>query len=136
MDNVFYNDIDSLNIIVEQNRKKRKDEIPKVRNIIIEEMISFFSWYNSLEIAPTIKSLRDLFEEIRFEEVSKQINRFNEADREKLEIVTKRIINKLLHKPITELKKSAEEGGVESIESMSQIGVLKDLFGINSERKN
>lgn len=136
IDNVFYNDIDSLNIIVEQNRKKRKDEIPKVRNIIIEEMISFFSWYNSLEIAPTIKSLRDLFEEIRFEEVSKQINRFNEADREKLEIVTKRIINKLLHKPITELKKSAEEGGVESIESMSQIGVLKDLFGINSERKN
>ncbi|MDP3829989.1 MAG: glutamyl-tRNA reductase, partial [Ignavibacteriaceae bacterium] len=57
IDNVFYHDIDSLNIIVEQNLKKRKEELPKVEKIIREELINFFSWYNSLEIAPTIKSL-------------------------------------------------------------------------------
>ncbi len=41
LDNVFYNDIDSLNIIVEQNLNKRKNEIPKVEKIISEELNSF-----------------------------------------------------------------------------------------------
>ena len=56
IDYVFYHDIDSLNIIVEQNLSKRKTEIPKVEKIIQEELDNFFEWYNSLEAAPTIKT--------------------------------------------------------------------------------
>jgi glutamyl-tRNA reductase len=130
IDNVFYNDIDSLNIIVEQNIKKRKEELPKVQNIILEEMINFFSWYNSLEIAPTIKSLRDYFEEIRADEVQKMINKFEPGDREKIDMVTKKIINKLLHHPTVELRKSAEMG-TNSPESAAKIAIVRDLFGID-----
>lgn len=130
LDNVFYHDVDSLNIIVEQNLKKRREEIPKVQAIIMEEMIAFFQWYNSLEIAPTIKSLRDHFEEIRAQEVASQINRFSEADREKVEILTKRIINKLLHHPTMGLRK-ASEAGVNSPETAAKIAILRDLFGID-----
>jgi len=110
IDNVFYHDIDSLNIIVEQNVTKRKEEIPKVEKIIDEELDSFFEWYNSLQSAPTIKSLRDHFDEIRAEEVEKNINKFSSEDRERLEIVTKRIINKILHHPTIELRKINERG--------------------------
>jgi glutamyl-tRNA reductase len=130
-DSIFYHDIDSLNIIVEQNLKKRKEEIPKVEAIIREELIGFFSWLNSLEIAPTIKTLRDTFEEIRAEEVRAQINRFSESDREKLEIVTKRIINKILHHPTTELRKIADIG-VDSPEGASKIAIIRELFGLES----
>ena len=135
IDNVFYHDIDSLNIIVEQNMKKRKDEIPKVQNIIMEELVSFFSWFNSLEIAPTIKTIRDYFEDIRAEEVGKQINRFSEEDREKLEIVTKRIINKILHHPTMELRKIAEQG-TGSGEAITKIGIFRELFGIDKNLEN
>jgi len=135
IDNVFYHDIDSLNIIVEQNMKKRKDEIPKVQNIIMEELVSFFGWYNSLEIAPTIKTIRDFFEDIRAEEVNKQINRFSEDDREKLEIVTKRIINKILHHPTMELRKIAEQGNIEG-DAVTKIGILRELFGIDKKLEN
>jgi len=128
---VFYHDIDSLNIIVEQNITKRKEEIPKVKKIIEEELNSFFEWYNSLQSAPTIKNLRDHFDAIRAEEVEKNINKFSSEDREKLEIVTKRIINKILHHPIVELKKTNETGaGTE--EAATKMGIIRSLFGINT----
>jgi glutamyl-tRNA reductase len=127
---VFYHDIDSLNIIVEQNLEKRKAEIPKVRTIIEEETAAFFNWYKSLEAAPTIKILRDLFESVRNEEVEKNINKFSEADREKLDIITKRIVNKLLHHPTVELKKNNETN---SDESAMKISIIRELFGIDQK---
>lgn len=129
---VFYHDIDSLNIIVEQNLAKRKEEIPKVEMIIEEELNNFFDWYNSLEAAPTIKTIRDHFEAIRAEEVEKNINKFSADDREKLDILTKRIINKILHQPTVELKKTSESDG--RTEDMAQkISIIRELFGLNKK---
>jgi glutamyl-tRNA reductase len=131
---VFYNDIDSLNIIVEQNLEKRKNEIPRVKNIIKEEVDNFFEWYNSLEVAPTIKDLRDYFEAIREDEVSKNKNRFSSDDQEKLEIVTKRIINKILHHPTLELRKLNTSNN-NFDETAVKMSLLRDLFGIDNNKK-
>ena len=137
IDYVFYHDLDSLNIIVEQNLAKRKAEIPKVENIIEEELDNFWEWYNSLQAAPAIKDLRDLFESIRTDEVDKNKNKFASEDQEKLEIVTKRIINKILHHPTIELRKAGELSG--STDSATKIVIIRDLFGLgtqkNSEKK-
>ncbi len=135
IDYVFYHDIDSLNIIVEQNLTKRRTEIPKVEKIIDEEVDNLFNWYNSLQAAPTIKNLRDHFENIRLEEIEKNKNKFSSEDQEKLEIVTKRIINKILHQPTIELRKSAE-AGENTIESAARIGILRQLFGIDNNRQD
>ncbi len=123
IDYVFYHDIDSLNIIVQQNLVHRKEEIPKVENIIDEEVETFINWYNSLEASPTIKDLRDFFEAIRSEEVNKNINKFTMDDREKLEIITKRIINKILHHPTIELKKDSNSD-TNSDENMFKIKII------------
>lgn len=135
IDNVFYNDIDSLNIIVEQNLRKRKEEIPKVQNIIIEELVSFFNWYNSLEITPMIKTLRDYFESIRLEEVEKNKNRFHPEDIEKLDIITKRIINKILHQPTTQIRKLAENG-IGNDDSVQKVSLIKEIFGLDNYSSN
>ncbi len=129
IDYVFYHDIDSLNIIVEQNLSKRKEEIPRVKDIINEELNAFLSWYNSLEVAPTIRNIREHFENIRAIEVEKNINRFSDEDREKLEIVTKRIINKILHHPTVELKKLADGN---NDEIAAKISIIREIFGINN----
>jgi glutamyl-tRNA reductase len=130
IDYVFYHDIDSLNIIVEQNLSKRRDEIPKVEKIIKEELDALMNWYNSLEAGPTIKSLRDLFESVRAEEVEKNKNRFTEDDQEKLDIITKRIINKILHQPMVELKKLSGEGTAGD-EMATRISIIREMFGID-----
>lgn len=132
IDYVFYHDIDSLNIIVEQNLAKRKFEIPKVEIIIEEELNSFFEWYSSLEAAPTIKTLRDHFEMIRAEEVDKNINKFSEGDREKLDVITKRIINKILHQPTVELKKTSESDS-RTEDTAQKISIIRELFGLGKK---
>ncbi len=133
IESVFYSDIDSLNIIVEQNLKKRKEEIPKVQKIIDDELNAFFEWYNSLQSAPTIKNLREHFDAIRAEEVEKNINKFSSDDREKLEIVTKRIINKILHTPTVELKK-ANDNSTGAEDAATKIGIIRSLFGIDKDK--
>jgi glutamyl-tRNA reductase len=135
IDYVFYHDIDSLNIIVEQNLTKRKDEIPKVEKIIHEELDAFFEWYNSLEAAPTIKTLRDYFENVRLDEVEKNINKFSEDDREKLEIITKRIINKILHHPTIELRKMSESD-LRAEDTAAKIAVIRALFGLDKKEND
>jgi glutamyl-tRNA reductase len=134
IDYVFYHDIDSLNIIVDQNLGKRKSEIPKVEKIIQEELDNFFEWYNSLEAAPTIKTLRDYFESVRAEEVEKNINKFSEDDKEKLEIITKRIINKILHHPTIELRKISESD-LRAEDTAAKISIIRDLFGLNENKQ-
>ncbi|MCH8170710.1 MAG: glutamyl-tRNA reductase [Bacteroidetes bacterium] len=129
LNHVFYKDIDSLNIIVEQNLKKRHSEIQKVEKIINEELDEFNNWYNSLDAAPTIRTLREHFENIRAEEVKKNKKKFSESDQEKLEIITKRIINKILHYPTTELRKAAEQEN-DSVITKTKVGILKEMFGI------
>lgn len=134
IDYVFYHDLDSLNIIVEQNLSKRKSEIPKVERIIEEELDNFWEWYNSLQAAPAIKDIRDFFEEIRNEEVEKNKNKFSVEDQEKLDIVTKRIMNKILHHPTIELRKTDDLST--SVDTSTKIGIIRDLFGIHPGKKS
>ena len=134
IDYVFYNDIDSLNIIVQQNLAKRKEEIPRVEKIIDEELAGFLTWFNSLEAAPAIKDLRDFFEAIRVEEFEKNRNRFSPEDQEKIEIITKRIINKILHHPTVELKKFGENG-TNNDEAAIKISIIRELFGMDKKNE-
>jgi glutamyl-tRNA reductase len=110
LDNVFYNDIDSLNIIVEQNLKKRKQEIPKVEQIISEEIDNFYNWYNTLGVVPTIKSLRAFFEEIEKDELAKIKHKVTKEDFIKLEDMAKRLVGRILHNPTVKLRELAEKG--------------------------
>jgi glutamyl-tRNA reductase len=133
IENIFLYDIDSLTALVDRNLERRTAEIPKVTMIIDEESIAFFHWYNSLQVGPTIHELREAFEAIRTDEVGKNINRFKSEDRELVELVTRRIINKILHQPLTILKKGAEDGEGES-ETLTRISALRELFGISRDR--
>jgi len=135
IDNVFLYDIDSLNTIVDKNLDQRRTEIPKVNQIIKEEMTDFFNWHNSLQVGPTIHDLREALEAIRVQEVEKNINRFSPKDRELVELVTKRIVNKILHQPFTNLKRGAENG-MEGSETLLRIHSLRELFGIGRSNKN
>jgi glutamyl-tRNA reductase len=132
IENVFLYDIDSLSAIVDKNLEQRKAEIPRVNAIIGEETVEFFHWYNSLQVGPTIHDLRDAFEVIRRQEVDTNINRFNAEDRELVELVTRRIVNKLLHQPMTILKQGAENGTAAG-ETLLRIKALRELWGIAKE---
>jgi glutamyl-tRNA reductase len=127
IENVFLYDIDTLNQMVDTNLTKRKTELPKVNRIIFEELTSFHEWFNSLEVNPTIQQLREMIEAIRSDEVQRYINRFTESDRELVDMLTKRIVNKILHTPVINLKKG---NGAADEETMKKISTLRHLFGL------
>jgi len=129
IDNVFLYDVDALSSIVDRNLDKRKGEIPKVTRIIREELAAFFRWQNSLDLGPTIQEFRQQVESIRAEEIRKHVNRFRPEDRELLELVTRRIVNKILHHPTTVLKQEAESGG-HGDELILRVKALRELFGL------
>ncbi|MGH2568750.1 MAG: glutamyl-tRNA reductase [Bacteroidota bacterium] len=129
LDNVFLHDIDSLGGLVDENLHKRRSEIPKVEQIIREELAAFAQWNTSLEANPTIIALRDFAEQIRRDEVEKNISRFGTKDRELLELLTRRIVNKILHPPIINLKNGQDESLTERLQKISTI---RKLFGIDA----
>jgi len=135
MDGVFYNDIDSLNVIVSENLRKREKEIPIVNKIIMEEMTTFFKWYNSLDVVPTIKDFRDFFEEIRHDEIEKIKYKIHDYEFEKVDNMTKRFIGRILHYPTLNLKRLSETGiDYEAAKKYSEM--IRELFNLNDSNKN
>ncbi len=133
IENVFLYDMDALSMVVDRNLEKRKGEIPKVHSIISQELADFMAWYQSLQVGPTIQDFREAMEAIRRDEVEKNIHRFRPEDRELVELVTKRILNKILHQPTTALKQGAQNGG--GAEGVMLSSILRELFGIPANGK-
>ncbi len=135
IDNVFYHDMDSLKIIVDQNVQKRRDQIPIVEKIIMEEMIGFFAWYNTLDVVPTIKTMRSFFEEIRIDELEKIKNKVSDDDFAKIEDMTRRMIGRLLHNPTVKLREFAETGA--NINDVTtNTSILKELFNLGDSQSS
>jgi glutamyl-tRNA reductase len=136
IDNVFLYDIDALNGIVNTNLARRKSELPRVREILSAEVAAFTAWHASLEVTPTIAAFREALEAIRAQEVDKHQHRFTPEDRQLLDLVTKRILNKILHQPTTVLKQNAEDPTSGSV--ITRVAALRELFGIgrNGEVKH
>ncbi len=128
--NVFLNDIDSLNLVVAKNMQMRRAEIVAVQRVLDEEVNDFMKWYNSLEVGPTIKMLRDKIEQIREEEIRRHKGKMNGSDMEVVEEITRSLVNKILHEPMTNLK-SAENG----ISVVDRVKMLKSLFGLEEDEK-
>ena len=131
IENVFLHDIDSLNGLVGENELKRRSEIPKVTSLIHEELEQFERWLSGLLATPTIAALTEQIEHIRRQEVEKNINRFDPKDRELVELLTKRIANKILHAPIVNLKNGKDET---HSERMQTVHAIRKLFGIEETK--
>ncbi len=130
LDEVFYQDIDSLNIIIDKNIERRKAEIPKVKEIIENELELFYDWFNTLDVLPTIKLLRAFFEEIRRDEYEKIKHKLHKHELEKVENMTKRLIGRILHNPTINLKRISKELESEE-EKAAYYEMIRELFNLD-----
>ena len=80
--------------------------------LLKEEMRAFEAWRDSLETVPTIKALRNMAENIRASEFEKAVGKLgggeqgglNKKQLKAVEELSKAIVNKLLHGPMTALR--------------------------------
>jgi len=107
IENVYLYDIDDLQEVVVVNIERREREARRAEEIVEEEVLKFSHWYTSLDVVPTVVSLKEKLEEIRKRELNKALSSFthvSEKERRSLEALTSAIVKKILHDPITFLK--------------------------------
>ena len=108
IDNVYLYNIDDLQGIVEINRGERIKEAARAEHIISAEALKFDAWLRTLEVVPTIVSLREKAEQIRKAEIHKtlsQLDSLSGGEIEAINVLTRSVVNKLLHDPILFLKR-------------------------------
>jgi glutamyl-tRNA reductase len=129
LDNVYLYDIDDLGAVSEQNAEQRRHETVHAEALVAEEQQRFDGWFAALRAVPTIKHLRAHVEEIRKGEVAKTLPKLalGEAEREQVESLTRSIVNKILHSPLSRLRREAErEEGVAYLETARMLFGLSD----------
>jgi glutamyl-tRNA reductase len=112
LDNVFLYDIDDLQKVVDTNLVGRMQSAEEAEAIIREEVERMVARLKTREVVPTIVSLQEQLERLRVGELSRMRGKFGALTPEQEEALialTKGIINKIAHGPISELRRQANQ---------------------------
>jgi glutamyl-tRNA reductase len=127
VDGCYVYDIDDLEAVVATSLAGRRREAERAEAIVAEEAERFRSWQASLDVVPTIASLRARAEAIRAAELSKA--KLTAEEREAVESITSQIVNKLLHLPTIRMKEAAA-----AADGVLYADAVRHLFGLEDER--
>lgn len=132
IEQVFLYNIDDLQSIVRENLQKRGHEVSRAEQIVEEEVTKFASWHRSREAVPTIVALRQRFEAVRraeLERLEPKLSSLPPEARNRVEDVTRLIIEKLLLQPTEQLKRTDDS---ERVAQYTE--ALTRLFGLDRDR--
>lgn len=126
IDNVYLYNIDNLQDVVDANREGRRVEAARAEGIVEEEVALFEAWFNALAVVPTIVALRGKMEGIVRGELEKSANwlgKLSPEERSRIEGLAAAVVNKILHDPISGLKKESIER-----DEMPYVAAIRSLF--------
>lgn len=132
LDGIFVYDIDDLQSVVKTHVADRHREAERAEAIISDEVEKFFSRQQAQEVAPTIVSLQEQLENIRRGEIERARGKLGALTREQeaaIEALTRGIVNKVLHPPISALKTAAQEA--QGAEAGAVIELVRRIFNLN-----
>ena len=128
----MYN-VDALKAVVAKNTAKRQKEILEAEVLLREEAEEFVAWKESLSAIPTINRMQEKAEKYRKQELkkcTKKLKDLSDKELEAVERLSRGIVNKLLHHPLTHLRKTA---GVD--EKKRMLKELNDMFELKKDAK-
>ncbi len=130
VEGVDAHDVDDLQEVVSRNQEARQKIALEAEILLKEEGRIFLEWWESLEAVPTINMLRANLEAIRSEELQKALSRmgpdFSARERKVVEALSKGIINKILHTPVTQLRAPQSRS-----ERQEALRVVENLFDLD-----
>ena len=130
LDNVFLYDIDDLQEVVNANLRERMKEADHAEQIVTQEVDRMVARINVQSVTPTIVSLQEELERIRTGEIERMRHKFGPLTKdqeEAWEALTRGIVNKIAHGPISELRNHAgRPDGEPVIDAIRKIFHLQD----------
>jgi glutamyl-tRNA reductase len=133
LDGIFVYDIDDLQQAVVSHVADRQREAERAEAIVQSEVERFLARVQTLDVVPTIVSLQDHLETIRQAEIDRVRGRLGPLSPEQelaVETLTRGIINKIMHTPISTLKSAARES-----EATTVVDVVRRLFNLQGREK-
>ena len=131
LDGIFVYNIDDLQQVVASHLGDRHKEAERAEQMVEEEVRRFEQRAQTAEVVPTIVSLQQHLENLRQAELDRVRGRLGTLSPEQemaVESLTRGIINKIMHTPITTLKSAARDP-----ESTTVIDVVRKLFNLRTE---
>jgi glutamyl-tRNA reductase len=119
LERAYVYDIDDLQAVVDHNAGEREEAAERAEEIVEPAVFEFMGWMSTLNVVPLIRELRDEAEKVREHEISKALKRtdLTPEQAEAVEKMSRSLVNKLLHGPISKIKSRAESGPPETLET-------------------
>jgi glutamyl-tRNA reductase len=125
-------DVDDLQEVVVRNQEARREIAAEAEALLQDESRLFLEWWDGLEAVPLVNRLRVQLEEIREQELQKALSRMgpdlSSRERKVVEALTKGIINKILHGPVTHLRSPQPRS-----QRLAAMRVLEELFALRQD---
>ena len=128
---VYLYDIDDMQGVLDNNISSRKESAREAETIVDKHGDKFINWLEGLKVLPTIVKLREKIELIKKSELNRTFGKLDTLDDVQKDIINNlvdRLIGKMLHEPITNLKR----------ESSSSLGAyysdtIQKLYNLDKE---
>jgi glutamyl-tRNA reductase len=108
LDGVQSFDVDDLQEVVARNQEARREIAAEAEGMLEQESRLFLEWWDGLEAVPVVNRLRRQLDSIRQQELQKALSRMgpdlSARERKVVEALSKGIINKVLHTPVTNIR--------------------------------
>jgi glutamyl-tRNA reductase len=127
IEQVFLYNIDDLQATVRENLARRASEVTRAEAVVNEEVGKFGHWLRSRGAIPTVVALRQRFENIRRSELDRLTATLPPDARNRVDDITRLIVEKLLLTPTEQLKAVSDP---ETVGTYSD--ALTRLFGLDA----
>lgn len=131
IDGAYLYDIDDLQEVADSNREKRRCKAARAEDIVTAEVHAFHRRIAVEEAVPTIVELQQRVDEIRSAELEKclrSLGPLRTEQREAIEQLSLRMMNKILHHPIVQLRETSHEP--QERESLRR--TVRAMFGLRT----
>lgn len=121
LEGVFLYDIDDLQSVAVSNLSDRSNEARRAEAILEQELTRYQRRMEALDVVPALVDLQAAAEEMRQSELRRNQGRLRSltpAQQAVVDVITRGLMNKFLHKPLQMLKTAAREGDAAVVEAI------------------
>jgi glutamyl-tRNA reductase len=129
LENVYLYNLDDLQQVVSTTRAQRGASLEAANKILAEQVEQFADWNRARELGPLIDQLHRRWHAVAQEELQRALGKLPEISaeqRQHLEELSRRIVNKLLHEPMRQLHQSKDAHGA----AAKYLHAMEKLFGL------
>ncbi|MCY4418645.1 MAG: glutamyl-tRNA reductase [Cytophagales bacterium] len=122
---ILLHNVDDLLNATAQTLNERQAEVRKVEELLEDGIKEFLDWEKEHKSFFTIQKLKQAFEKLRQEEMSRHLKSCTSKEKKKIDQVTRGLLQRILKYPAIHMKEACRRGEAEELDQ-----ILRNLFDL------